>query len=57
MPKELAGTVVHSPIRGIHPKLFDGIKTFVKYIGADNKEAGDLAKKHLEGLGIKKEKI
>jgi len=45
--------VVHSPIRGIHPKLFEGIKTFVKYIGADNKKAGEMAKKHLESLGIK----
>lgn len=45
--------VVHSPIRGIHPHLFEGIKTFVKYIGADDKKAGELAKNHLESLGIK----
>jgi UDP-N-acetyl-D-mannosaminuronate dehydrogenase len=55
--KELAdffnGMVVHSPLRGVHPHLYEGIKTFVKYIGADNEVAGKLAKKHLEGLGIK----
>ncbi len=51
--KKIGGIVVHSPIRGIHPNLFEGIKTFVKYIGADKKSAGDLAKKHLESLGIK----
>jgi len=45
--------VVHSPIRGIHPYLYQGVKTFVKYIGADNKKAGEMAKKHLESLGIK----
>ncbi len=45
--------VVHSPVRGVHPNLYQGIKTFVKYIGADNKKAGEMAKKHLEGLGIK----
>ncbi|MFH1401620.1 MAG: hypothetical protein ABIG40_01525 [Parcubacteria group bacterium] len=45
--------VVHSPVRGVHPHLFEGIKTFVKYIGTDNKEAGKLAQKHLENLGIK----
>ncbi len=45
--------VVHSPVRGIHPHLYEGIKTFVKYIGADSKKAGLLAKKHLESLGIK----
>lgn len=55
--KELAlkfpGMVVHSPVRGIHPNLYKGIKTFVKYIGADDKKAGSAAKKHLESLGIK----
>lgn len=52
LPKELK-MVVHSPIRGIHPHLYPGIKTFVKYIGADNQKAAKLAKKHLEGLEIK----
>ena len=45
--------IVHSPVRGVHPHLYKGIKTFVKYIGADNKKAVCLARKHLEGLGIK----
>lgn len=26
---------LHSPIRGLHPHLVDGIKTFVKYIGGE----------------------
>lgn len=47
------GLVVHSPVRGVHPYLFEGIKIFVKYIGADNKKAGALARRHLNGLGIK----
>jgi hypothetical protein len=47
------GQVVHSPVRGVHPDLYGGIKTFIKYIGADNKKAGLLSKKHLEGLRIK----
>ena len=51
--KKLGKIAVHSPIRGIHPHLYKGIKTFVKYIGADNKKAGQMAKRHLEGLGIK----
>lgn len=51
--RKIGGMVVHSPIRGMHPKLYPGIKTFVKYIGADNKKAGQLAKKHLESLAIK----
>lgn len=28
--------VVHSPIRGIHPNLYEGIKTFVKFIGGEH---------------------
>jgi hypothetical protein len=47
------GMVVHSPNRGVHPNLYKGMKTFVKYIGADNKKAGLVAQKHLESLGIK----
>lgn len=50
---EFSGMVVHSPVRGVHPYLYKGIKTFVKYIGADNKKAGEMAKKHLNSLGIK----
>jgi len=53
LSKIFKGKVVHSPIRGVHPSLYEGIKTFVKYIGADNKKSGALAKKHLEGVGIK----
>lgn len=45
--------VAYSPIRGVHPHLYGGIRTFVKYIGVDKKKAGELAKKHLESLGIK----
>lgn len=51
--QKIGGMVVHSPVRGIHPRLYQGIKTFIKYIGADNKKAGQLAKAHLESLGIK----
>jgi len=47
------GMVVHSPVRGVHPHLAKGIKTFVKYVGADNKKAGLAAKRHLETLGVK----
>src|SRR3990167_3463275 len=27
---------VHSPIRGVHPHLAEGIRTFAKFIGDDN---------------------
>jgi UDP-N-acetyl-D-mannosaminuronate dehydrogenase len=51
--KKIGGMTVHSPVRGIHPHLHEGIKAFVKYIGADTKKAGEMARRHLEGLGIK----
>lgn len=51
--KNIGGMTVHSPVRGIHPHLYEGIKIFVKYIGADNRKAGEMAKKHLEDLGLK----
>lgn len=47
------GAIAHSPIRGVHPYLYEGVKTFVKYIGADNKRAGKMAERHLKNLGIK----
>lgn len=47
--------IVHSPVRGIHPYLYEGIKTFVKFVGAENKKSGEAAKKHLRSLGIKTE--
>jgi UDP-N-acetyl-D-mannosaminuronate dehydrogenase len=50
---KFSGTVAHSPIRGTHPDLYKGIKTFVKYIGADDPKVGLMAKKHLESVGIK----
>lgn len=51
--KKIGGMVVHSPIRGMHPNLYPGIKVFLKYIGTDNKKAGEIAKKHFQSLGIK----
>lgn len=44
--------IVHSPIRGVHPNLADGIRTFPMYVGADASGAGRLAAEHLEELGI-----
>jgi len=49
--------VVHSPVRGVHPKLYEGLKTFVKYVGSDNEVAALSAQKHLELLGLKVERF
>ena len=45
--------VCHSPIRGIHPNLYEGVMTFVKYIGPTSAEAGKKARQYYKGLGLK----
>ncbi len=52
LAEKFDGMVVHSPIRGVHPNLFEGVQTFVKYIGADNEESLKMAQEHLSGIGI-----
>jgi len=50
--KRTNASVVHSPIRGVHPNLAAGIKTFVKYVGTDNDKDREDAVKHFEDFGI-----
>jgi UDP-N-acetyl-D-mannosaminuronate dehydrogenase len=45
--------LVHSPVIGSHPFLKKSLKTFVKYIGSDDKNSLNLAKKHFQKLKIK----
>lgn len=45
-------SVVHSPIRGVHPNLYDGLKTFKKYIGYKDSEGKELCEKHFSELKI-----
>ena len=44
--------VVHSPVRGIHPNLYEGLKTFTKFIGSDNKVATAATIEHYNELEI-----
>lgn len=48
---------VHSPVRGIHPNLYEALKTFVKYVGYENNIEKELAEKHLKEIEIKHEAI
>lgn len=45
--------IVHSPVRGVHPKLYEGIKTFIKYIGGETPTAIETTKQHYDELEIK----
>ena len=47
--------IVHSPVRGRHPQLKEGILKFVKFIGSVDSKAGKIAKQHFEELGVKAE--
>ena len=47
---KIAPFAVHSPIRGIHPRLEAGIKTFVKYFGGKKTKQ---AAKIFSSIGIK----
>ena len=42
---------LHSPVRGVHPNLYEGLKTFVKFIGGDEQLAQAYSG-HLKSLGI-----
>ena len=53
--KRTKKSIVHSPVRGKHPKIKEGLLLFVKFIGPINKEAGEAAKEHFQSLGIKTE--
>ena len=45
--------ISHSPCRGVHPNLFEGIMTFEKFVGAQCREGAELTYEHLKSLGIK----
>ena len=45
--------VVHSPVRGVHPNLYEGLKTFVKFIGGENEKAIKDTQNHYSEIDIK----
>jgi len=50
---QIKGRVCHSPVRGLHPNLDTGIRTFLKYIGSDDPQVGIEYGEHLSSMGIK----
>jgi UDP-N-acetyl-D-mannosaminuronate dehydrogenase len=43
---------VHSPVRGIHPNIYTGLKTFPKFYGATDLEGGSLTSRHFNSLWL-----
>lgn len=46
----LDGDAVHSPVNGKHPDIKKGLKTYTKFVGSDNEQAGCLAKAYLSNV-------
>lgn len=48
--KDIGEDIVHSPVIGIHPDLYDAVKTFTKFLGCSNQtvlaEAADHFRRH-----------
>lgn len=49
--------VAHSPVRGQHPNLENGVRSFVKYIGCDDMKLGKKIEEHFHNIGIKHTRI
>lgn len=48
--------IVHSPVRGVHPNLYEGIITFVKYVGGEE-DATEEAIKYFKSININAESL
>jgi len=44
--------IVHSPVNGVHPNLYEGLITFKKFIGSDDEVVGNKVIKHFKSIGI-----
>lgn len=44
--------VAHSPCRGVHPNLYEGIITFLKYVGSPIESDAKFVEEHLKNVGI-----
>jgi UDP-N-acetyl-D-mannosaminuronate dehydrogenase len=49
---KIEGKVCHSPVRGLHPNLDTGIKTFVKWIGSEDISTALEYQNHLKELNV-----
>jgi len=47
--------IIHSPVRGVHPNLYEGLKTFTKCIGGENERAVQLTCNHYDDIELKYE--
>lgn len=50
---KINGPVCHSPVRGLHPNLTLGIKTFIKYVSSDDINNSIKYQTHLDGMNVK----
>jgi len=48
--EKITGEVVHSPVMAKHPKIYQGLKTYKKFIGWNTPKARDLAASYFKDL-------
>ena len=51
--KQVKCLLAHSPVRGVHPHLEEGIKTFVKMVGGIDRRSAEETSKYYKSLGLK----
>jgi UDP-N-acetyl-D-mannosaminuronate dehydrogenase len=47
--------VVNSPVRGKHVRMLEELRLYTKFVGAMDPEAGEVAAKHFQSVGLKTE--
>lgn len=50
--RKIGGAIAHSPVHGVHPRLAEGLRTFVKYVGGLDEAATRAAYRFLAEAGI-----
>lgn len=50
--------ICHSPVRGVHPNLYEGLQTFEKYVGfSEIGEFSETVCEHFKQLGVKTKSV
>ena len=50
--RKIGGASAHSPVIGVHPRLAEGLRTFVKYVGGLDEDTTRLAYRFLAEAGL-----
>jgi UDP-N-acetyl-D-mannosaminuronate dehydrogenase len=51
--QQTGAVVVHSPVRGKHIRMQEELRSYVKFVGAAHRDAGEEAARHFSSFGLK----